>query len=105
MDFSLQTHFEFLCKSRLDHSDYKSKFKTYRLDNYKLIVGNVDCPDGGCKPKQKDDTETELDIFERQSGLPQNNSRLFDLTEDEKEEYDLSEVYPEIVADLQLRLK
>ena len=68
-------------------------------------MGNVDCPDGGCKPEQKDDTETELDIFKRQSGLPQNKSRLFDLTEDEREEYDLSELYPDIVADLQLKLK
>ena len=94
-----------MCKLRLVHIDHKPKFKTYRLDNYKLIVGNVDCPDGGCKPEQKDDTVSELDFFDRQSGLPQNNSRLFDLTEDEKEEYDLSELYPEIVADLRLKLK
>ena len=71
-------------------------------------MGNVDC-ERGCKPQQKNDTETdpsfELDILERQSGLPQNNSRLFNLTEDEKEEYDLYEVYPEIVADLWLKLK
>ena len=67
-------------------------------------MGNVDCPDGGCKP-EKEDPFLELDIVESQSGLPQNNSRLFDLTEDEEERNDLSEVFPEIVADLQLKLK
>ena len=66
-------------------------------------MGNVDC-DGDCKPG-KEDPFFELDIVESQSGLPLNNSRLFDLTEDEEERNDLAEDYPEIVADLQHKLK
>ena len=75
----------------------------YRLDNFKLIVGNVDY-DGDFKP-EKEDPFFELDIVKSRSGLPLNNSRLFDLNEDEEERNDLSEDYPEIVADLQLKLK
>ena len=71
-------------------------------------MGNVDC-ERGCKSQRKNDAETkpsfDLDIFERQSSLPQNNSRLYNLAEDENEEYDLHGVYPELVADLWLKLK
>lgn len=63
----------------------------------------MDC-DGDCKP-EKEDPFFELKIVKSPSGLPVNNSRLFDLNEDEEEINDLSEDYPEIVADLQLKLK
>ena len=87
-----------------------SSFRTlncslFRLENYKLIVG----PPGyvPLPPKINDqDPSLELDVVkDNQNKSIERSSLLFDLTEDEEERNDLSNVYPGIVEDLKIKLE